>query len=423
MTDATGSVKRVLYIAYFFPPHGGAGVQRTLKFARYLPEFGWEPTVLTGPAGYWLQDETLAREASGIQVVRAPHWGSRFLGGGGKSTRRSARKTRWLRSVARSLLVPDAYIGWVIPARRVLDDMMRETKFDAVITTSSPDSAHLLGRGLRRKGLPWLADFRDPWTRRMSYAPPTGAHHKLHRHLETRVLTEADRIVVTSEATKVDFQRLVPQVSADRLRVITNGFDESDFADVPASANHRADCPVLHAGQLNPERPLNAYLQGLRLFLERNPNGLPQARTLFMGGHYDEHAQAVADFGLADVIRFEASCPHSESVAALLGARVLLLLEQNSDRGSLILPGKVFEYLRSGRPILAVVPPDGAAAEQIRALDAGWVADPEKPETVAEGLERVLADDATGATRESIDGYERRSLTGRLAAELDAILP
>ncbi|MEZ4651466.1 MAG: glycosyltransferase [Candidatus Eisenbacteria bacterium] len=229
---ADGERRRLLYVAYFFPPLGGAGVQRTLKFVRYLADFGWDATVVTGPASYWLRDDSLAEEVpSTVRVVRAPHWGSRFVGGGGSSTRRSASRIRGLRAVSRALLVPDAYVGWVAPTRRVLGDLVRAERFDAVITTSSPDSTHLLGRWLHRsRHLPWIADFRDPWTRRMSYAPPTELHHRVQRSLERSVLEEADRVVVTSDATRQDYLGLIPTLAPESIVTITNGFDEEDFA-------------------------------------------------------------------------------------------------------------------------------------------------------------------------------------------------
>ncbi|MEZ4651467.1 MAG: glycosyltransferase [Candidatus Eisenbacteria bacterium] len=178
---------------------------------------------------------------------------------------------------------------------------------------------------------------------------------------------------------------------------------------------------MLHAGQLNPERPLDTYLRGLRIFLERNGEA-ETARTLFLGGHYDADVDRVEAAGLSPFVEFSPSCPHHESVAALLRARVLLLLEQDSERGELILPGKIFEYLRAGRPILAVVPNDGAAAQLIRSMDAGWVADPSRPETVAEGLERLLQPGATGPGIETTRRFERRALAAELARLLDAIV-
>lgn len=420
-------MKRVLYLAYFFPPLGGAGVQRSLKFTRYLPEHQWLPHVLTGPAGYWIRDETLLDELDPrVQVERVGHWGARWMGGAGAATRRSGRRIQWLRRISRLFLVPDAYIAWSRAAAEHGEALGRRNRFDAIITTSSPDSAHLAGARLQRRlGVPWIADFRDPWTRRMAYAPPTQLHDRWHHRMERAVLRHADRVIVTSEATREDFLRRTRGLPPERVVVIPNGYDEADFAAAEAwlaRAGESAGAipPILHAGQLNPERPIGPYLAGLRHLLERDPETARKAGTLFLGPHYDGHLQEVRAAGLQSLVRFEGNRPHVESVAALLRAHVLLLLEQNSERGRLILPGKVWEYARSGRSILALVPAGGAADRLVRDLDAGRVVDPARPDQVADGIAELLARAPdSGASREKIVPFERRALTAELARVLD----
>jgi glycosyltransferase involved in cell wall biosynthesis len=423
-------VRRVLYLAYFFPPLGGAGVQRSLKFTRYLPEHDWLPHVLTGPAGYWIRDESLLDELDPrVQVERVGHWGARWMGGAGIVTRRSGRRIHWLRNVSRLFLIPDAYVAWARAAAAHGEALGRRHPFNAILTTSSPDSAHLAGARLQRRlRIPWIADFRDPWTRRMAYAPPTQLHDRWHRRLERAVLRHADRVLVTSEATRDDFLKRTKGLPPDRVVVIPNGYDESDFTAAEAwlasaGANPGKIPPILHAGQLNPERPIGPYLAGLRHLRDRDPDLAARASTLFMGAHYDGHLQEVLAAGMEDLVRFEGNRPHVESVAALLQAHVLLLLEQNSDRGRLILPGKVWEYARSRRPILAVVPPGGAADRLVRDLDAGRVVDPARPDQVAAGIAELLARPAdSGAQLERLTPYERRALTAKLARELDSVL-
>ncbi len=423
-------MKNLLYIAYFFPPLGGAGVQRTLKFVRYLPEFGWQPTVLASRARYWMQDSSLEQEIpEGTRVQRAPFWGGRLVYGRGRGgAGRSESRVRFLRKVARFLLVPDAYVGWAAAVSRLGRREMKRRDYSAIMTTSSPDSTHLVGLGLSRAtGVPWIADFRDPWTRRLSYSPPTRLHHRLHRRLENLCLHRADRVIVTDEETREDFLRLVPGLDPSRVVVITNGYDEEDFVQAvagapPESRTPLEGCPILHAGQLNPERPVEPFLDGLGLFLAANPGREPEARTLFLGAHYDRDTRAVQERRLTGTVRFLPALPHLESVRALMSARILLLLENPGDRGRLILPGKVFEYLRSGRPTLALVAPDGAAARLVRNLDAGVVVDPARPDTVALGIERLLSHDMSGPP-DGIGKYERHELTRRLADQLHHLAP
>lgn len=449
-------MKRVLYLAYFFPPLGGAGVQRTLKFVHHLPSFGWRPTVLASASSYWMEDESLSREIPPeAEVTRVRAWGMRIVQRGVRAdaatAARSSSSVARARALSRWLLVPDAYWNWVLPAHGAAERILARRPHDAMISTSSPDSAHLLALWIkRRRRIPWIADLRDPWTQRLSYSPPTPLHDALHRALERRVLLGADHVVVTSDETRDDYLRRTPMLDPARISVVTNGFDEEDFARAAELAARAPDLTaetrgaILHAGQLNPERPIAPYLQGLRIVAARRPQDAPH--TVFLGGHYDADAAVVRELGLQDRVRFLPPKPHTESVAALLDARILLLLENDSPRGKLILPGKIFEYLRSGRPILALVPEDGAAARMIREQGAGRVADPSSPESIARALEELLARTAnlpfskdyrelffTGvsgappdapapAIQKSVNSFERRELTARLAEILDTIV-
>lgn len=423
-------MKRVLYIAYFYPPLGGAGVQRSSKFVRYLPQFGIEPTVLTARANYWIADPSLLDDVpAGVEVIRAPHWGSgttqRAAGGGS----RSASRLSLMRRVARWLLVPDAYWGWILPAERAALRTLRAQQFDAILTTSSPDSTHLLGLRLRqRTGLPWLADFRDPWVRRLSYAPPTSWHDRWQRRMEREVVSSADRVLVTSDATRDDFAARYPELPASRFVTLTNGYDREDFAAAATWLERggatESEGRLVHAGQLNPERDIEPLLRGLRLRLDRGDTVDP---LLFLGAHYDRHRELAARLGLEALVRFQDNVPHLESIAACLRAKALLLLEQPSERGALILPGKIFEYLRAGRPILALVPGEGAAARLIRSVAAGVVVDPLDPVAIAEGLAKVgsiptvLHPRGEAETDPGILQFERRALTSRLAALIEEV--
>jgi hypothetical protein len=193
------TTKRILIFAYFFPPLGGAGVQRVVKLAKYLPSLGWEPTIVTVRArDYWMLDASLQHDlGSGVRIARtrsltglsllqllAPRAAGRTRG-----ARPSMRRIAGLRRLAAWTLLPDSYVGWVPFALRAGARLLRAQRYDMLMTTSSPDSAHLIGRGLaRRFGVPWVADFRDPWTQRLSFAPPTAWHRARHRALERGVL-------------------------------------------------------------------------------------------------------------------------------------------------------------------------------------------------------------------------------------------
>ncbi len=433
-------VRDVLFVAFFFPPLGGGGVQRSLKFVRYLPDHGWQPRVLAAEADYWMRDEALLAEVPPrTAVLRVAFGGRRLIAMGGRGGTRSRAATRFLRGLSRFFLVPDTYVGWSRRAAAVAEEEIARHPCALLFTTSSPDSAHLLGRRVKRAtGIPWVADFRDPWTGRLSYAPPTPLHHRLHFALEGSCLREADAVVVTTPETRDDFLARHRDLDPAKFCIIPNGFDEEDFA--AAFAERAAGAcvgagawipaegfPVLHAGQLNLDRPLGPFLAGLRLYRERGlgagyAGAAREAMTFLLGPCYDSHGEEVKAAGLSDAVRFLPGRTHHDAVAAMLSARVLLLLEQDSDRGRLVLPGKAFEYLRAGRPILAVVPRGGAAARFVRETNAGIAVDPSSPTEIAEALARLLDGEADPRrTVVSAARYERRILTAELARLFDAV--
>ena len=426
-------VKPVAYVAYFFPPLGGAGVQRTLKFARYLPAHGWLPTIITvREAHYWMRDPTLEREIpSAVGVIRTRALtGHSILGGigarraaGEPNARRSGAAVRRLRGFSRWVAIPDAFVGWVPFAVRAARGVLRDG--GVLMTTSSPDSTHLVGLQIPRgprSGIAWIADFRDPWVRRMSFDPPSGLHRRIHESLEGLVVRRATRIVTTSGATRDDFLRRYPACDPRRIVVIPNGYDEEDFpAEETAPA---ASFDLLHVGQLNPERPITPLLDCLGRFFALRPDAQAATRVEMVGPRYVEDEEEVARHGFATIVRFRDAVPHRDAVALLGRARVLVLMEQESERGALILPGKTFELVRAHRPILGLVP-RGAAWDLIDQLGAGGCALPSDPQAGAAQLAvfydayRAGANPDPGVDPAAIRAFERRALTARLAILLD----
>jgi glycosyltransferase involved in cell wall biosynthesis len=293
------------------------------------------------------------------------------------------------------------------------------------MTTSSPDSAHLVGLrvpAVSRREVAWIADFRDPWVRRMSFAPPSAAHRRIQESLEGKVVRRATRVVTTSEATRQDFLGRYPDCDPRRIVVIPNGYDEDDFPRENVDADPAF--LILHMGQLNPERPVGPLLDCIESFLAVRHDARDAIRVDLIGPRYIEDEREVARRGYSTIVRFREGVPHREAVGLLGRARVLLLMEQESDRGALILPGKIFEYLRAGRPILGIVP-RGAAWDLITRLGAGSCALPSDPVGGAGALTALYdawrrGDEARShADPIEVRAFERRSLTGRLAALLD----
>jgi glycosyltransferase involved in cell wall biosynthesis len=437
MTEQAAKRRRkILIFAYFFPPIGGAGVQRTVKFAKYLPDEGWDPTIVTVHSrAYWMADPSLAQELGPrVSVLRTKSLTGLSLlrsiapkqAGSPGQMRTSSAGIRRLRRLASWVLLPDSYRGWVPFAVRAAERLLRRERFDLILTTSSPDSAHLIGLALsRRWGIPWIADFRDPWTRRLSFDPPTVWHRRWHEKMEQAVLEAAALVTVTAEETRRDYLRRFPKLGAEKVQVVTNGFDEEDFSSLTGIEPSGERMQVLHAGQLNPDRPARPFLEGLRRFLVREERARRRMQVLFVGPFYKRDLDDARRMGLGDVVRFEPGRSHREIVAELLRSHLLLLMEQDSERGALILPAKIFEYVRARRPILGLLP-EGAAWNLIARLGAGWCCRTGDAECCARTLGTSFAaferrDPArTEILDETLAAFERRALTHRLAGFLDA---
>lgn len=430
--------RRVLLICYYFPPSGGPGVQRVLKFARYLPDFGWAPTVLTvrpGDAAYPELDPAMQAEVPAtVPVERTRAWDpyalyARMLGkqksetvGVGFISEEDAgwkeRLARWIRA---NIFLPDARVGWVPFALRRGRRLLQAGGFDVIVTSGPPQSTHLIGRGLaRRFRIPWVADFRDPWTDMSYYSqlPLTTPARRLDAHLEQRVLDEADVVVAVSPS----LGQLLARKTVSPVAVIQNGFDEADFEDVTPMPGE--GFVLAHTGNLTGQQNPVGLWQALRRL--RGEGKIPALR-LRMVGHVDaEVLQSLHAHGLETMLERVPYVPHAEAVRYMVGAELLMLGINRVPKAELIVTGKIFEYMAAGRPVLGVGPVPGDAAALLEETGAGRMFTWED----ADGLARYVLDHYTawadgtpraGATRERAAPYSRRHETALLARLLGEV--
>ena len=376
---------RLLVITYYWPPSGGAGVQRCLKWVKYLPALGVEPTVLTvdaDQATYPVRDESLLREVpAGVRVIRTatlepfgsyqrltgravPHGGFANEGAPGLSQ-------KLLRFVRGNLFIPDPRRGWNAYALAAVGRLLAQGEtFDAVLTSSPPHSTQLIGLELqKRHGLRWLADLRDPWTD-IYYAKDlhrTAAAAWLDAHYEQQVLRAADAVLVTSPATERLFRRKLPDLAKGKIVVLPNGYDAADFQGVSTPP---ADClRITHTGTITAGYRIEGLLRALRATANAHP-AVP-LRLRFVG-QVDAGVRAqVAAAGLAETTEFLPFVPHHESVAYLLSSSALLLAIPDVALNQGILPGKIFEYLAARKPVLCVGPAGSDADHILREAAAG----------------------------------------------------
>jgi glycosyltransferase involved in cell wall biosynthesis len=454
--------RRVLVVAYFFPPLGGVGVQRTLKYVKYLPQNGWQPVVVT-PArpAYTVRDASLLDELpADIQVERTGSFEPARLpiavaarlsrgrahasgaaesaaskatigpAGAGLAARALAKGMGAWKSVWGLLLFPDAAAGWVGPATSRGLAVHRLEPFDAIYSTSGPISCHLIaGKIAARTGLPWIADFRDPWIGNAFAKPVRGLHAIQQRRMERRIVERADRVIFATQGLLDAYSARYPE-AAGKMLLIPNGYDRADFA-IPADGladADRAGTPpsrrpfrLVYTGSFYGERELGVFLDGLEMLLGRRPEVKDQLEVEFVGWLSAHNRAIAAEYSsparLGSMLRFSGFVAHADAIRKAASADALLQIIADDPRKGEVQGGKLMEYLGHDRQILAVVP-EGAARDVLRELDWGIIADP-TPDGVAAGLERLL-DEPPPQLRADPDGrYDRVSLAARLAACLD----
>ncbi|MCI0546164.1 MAG: glycosyltransferase [Candidatus Rokubacteria bacterium] len=411
-------MKQLLMVAHGYPPAGGSsGVQRPLKFSRFLPEYGWLPQVLTPRADvHRFQDPSLLAEIPAeVLIHRTPAWNSaRDLGIRG-----------WHLA---ALAIPDQFVSWVPFAVRRGLAVIRAGGIRAIYSTSPPATTQLVAWALhRRTGLPWVADFRDPWIEEGIHPRPGSLRYRIEAALERRVLRDATVVTVTTPHLRGDFLRRHHDLHPERVRVVWNGYDEADFHDFrPEVSRERFE--LIHTGLVTAEfRDPRPVLRALAELIAAGDIDRERTRAIFVGGgpwlRSSEFTASVAEMELGGVVEIERFVPHREALARLGRAAALLLMQASDDTRSLI-PAKAFEYLRAGLPILALTF-EGATTDLVKGLPRCFVVHPaDEPE-----LRRVVkhlydlwreAPDALAVPR-PVQQYERRHLTAALADALDEV--
>lgn len=381
-------MKKVLIITYYWPPSGGSGVQRWLKMAKYLPEYGWQPVIYTAEgAEYPVEDPSLGKDVSpDTEVIRRPitepyNFYKKFLGmkkdqkvkagfidDTGHKQGWKERLSIWIRG---NFFIPDARCWWVKPSVKYLKSYLKEHPVDAIISTGPPHSMHLIAMQLKEAlGIPWMADFRDPWTEIDYYSKLrlTRRADRKHHRLEREVLTKADKVVTVSPNWAASLERL----GAPKADVVYNGFDESDI--VPTNDAVASDKFTLtYLGVLFKVRNPESLWQALGELLAEDPIFAEKLQVKLIGQVDKEVMQTIANNGLQSHVVVSPYIPHDQVAGALHQSSVLLLpLMPDTETDTLgLIPAKLFEYLASGRPILCIGPTNGDTATILNEAQAG----------------------------------------------------
>lgn len=421
-------MKKVLIITYYFPPAGGPGVQRWLKFVKYLPDFNIQPIVyIPENPTYPIVDEKLVEEISEQAIIIKhkifePYQLASFFSKNktkkissgiipNKKKQSILDKTfLWIRG---NLFIPDARVFWVKPSVKFLEKYIQENQIDTIITSGPPHSLHLIGLELKRKlNLKWIADFRDPWTT-IGYHKAlklSGVTEKKHKKLEFEVLNSADCIIVTSKTTKTEFQAITKQP----IEVITNGYDiekvEKKALDKKFS--------IAHIGSLLSERNPKILWESLSELVIENRDFATHLELKLIGAVSQEVLQSIAEYSLNPYLNNIGYVSHNEAVSFQRSAQVLLLIEINSEETKSIIPGKLFEYMVSERPILAIGPKDSDFAEIITNTNTGVFFEyheKEKLKKVILDYYNQFLDGKLQSHAVGLQQYSRKNLTQQLA--------
>lgn len=430
--------RRVLIITYYWPPAGGAGVQRWLKFVKYLPQSGFEPYVLTvdpAYATYPVIDQSLGKEVPhSVRVIRTktrePFGLYKKLFqkkevpySGFANEKEAGLPEKISRMIRGNLFIPDARKGWNRYAIQKAGEIIREEHIETVITTGPPHSTHLIGLALKKElNLPWIADLRDPWTDIYYYDKlyHSSLAKKLDSHMEKNVLETADRIIVVSDHMKKMFLTKTAKEISHKIAVIPNGFDEEDFA-FPAT-KPRDEFLITYTGTMTEEYDIGGFMQALHTIIRETA---APVRLRFVGTISPQVKECVKHYGLDAYTTYIEQVPHQEVVTFMKETSALLLAIAHTQGNKALLSGKLFEYLATGNPILGIGPSDGDAATILQECKRGEMFDYHDITGIMGFLSKIVGNwkdnlESLDKTNQTFLKYSRKQLTRQLAELLDS---
>ena len=432
--------KRILIITYYWPPSGGPGVQRWLKFVKYLPEFGWKPTIfIPENPSYPIVDETLEEEVSkDLEIIKTKIWepyqiaeffgkdNKKFKAGQfdvGKNQSWKSKLSIWVRG---NFFIPDARVFWVKPSVEFLKKYLKENHFDAFVTTGPPHSLHLIGLELKKEfpNLKWIADFRDPWTEISYYKhlKLTKSSDKKHRNLEAQVFKTADITLATSFTDAENFRK-----KGANSFCITNGFDED--ASTPLSittqnpqtlkrSNPQTKFTLSYIGVLEQLRNPEILWKVLGELIKENKNFKDDFELKFVGRIDDKILEKIENSELKNSVKNLGYLSHSAANAEMRNSDLLLITNFPNETSKGIIPGKIFEYLQTGNQILSFGPKDGDVKKILEETNAGKHFSYDDSEPLKSFILEKYQDWKNGnlsSQTKNIDQFSRKNLTKKLS--------
>ncbi|AZA51673.1 glycosyl transferase family 1 [Chryseobacterium sp. G0201] len=430
--------KKILIITYYWPPAGGPGVQRWLKFAKYLPEFGWKPVIFTPEnPSYPLLDESLLKDVpENIDIVKTKIWepyqlaeklnksNKKFKAGQfdvGKNQSWKSKLSIWVRG---NFFIPDARVFWVKPSVKFLEQYLKDNKIDVVVTSGPPHSLHLIGLNLKKKlpNLKWIADFRDPWTEISYYKhlKLTKSSDKKHRQLESDVFKNADITLATSYTDAENFRK-----NGANAVCITNGFDETDATQTLKSSSSQTlkqKFTLSYIGVLEQLRNPENLWKALDDLVKTNSDFAGNFTLKFVGRIDDKILNSIENSGLKNHISNLGYISHDKAITEMQTSDMLLITNFPNESSKGIIPGKIFEYLATGKQIISFGPDKADVSKILNETNAGKHFSYDDSETIKSFILEKFELWKSGnllENNQNIEQFSRKNLTKKLVDILD----
>lgn len=430
--------KKILIITYYWPPAGGPGVQRWLKFAKYLPEFGWKSVIFTPEnPSYPLLDESLLKDVpENIDIVKTKIWepyqlaeklnksNKKFKAGQfdvGKNQSWKSKLSIWVRG---NFFIPDARVFWVKPSVKFLEQYLKDNNIDVVVTSGPPHSLHLIGLNLKKKlpNLKWIADFRDPWTEISYYKhlKLTKSSDKKHRQLESDVFKNADITLATSYTDAENFRK-----NGANAVCITNGFDETDATQTLQSSNSetlKQKFTLSYIGVLEQLRNPENLWKALDDLVKTHSDFAENFSLKFVGRIDDKILNSIENSGLKNHISNLGYISHDKAIMEMQTSDMLLITNFPNESSKGIIPGKIFEYLATGKQIISFGPSQADVSKILNETNAGKHFSYDDSETIKSFILEKFELWKSGnllENNQNIEQFSRKNLTKKLVDILD----
>ena len=417
---------KVLVVAYYFPPMGLSGVQRTLKFVKYMKNYNWEPTVITsGNVAYFAHDKSLTKELNDTEVKVVRVSGSKEPNSILAKLGTMKPPSEFIRNIfdklSQTFFIPDNKISWSKLAYKKIDEILTTEKYDALFITCPPFSAFdVISKIKKKHDIPLFADYRDLWYNSYFAFYPTLFHKLLHKKKEYNALKAADRIIVTNRKIKEKLLSTYPFLTFEDVVIISHGYDKDDFDKIDAQPKPQNKMVLMYSGIFMVYNTPKYFLKAFKQLTIERPDIASNIELHFVGFLRKENQKLIRKLNLQSFVKDHGYVNHDEAIAKLKSADVLWFMVGRRRNIDAILPGKVYEYIGAKKPILACVP-DGAAKMAVEESGAGYICSPDNIDEIKNTILKIYQDYSSNSlptpSDEVLEKFRRDNLTELLTKQ------